>query len=101
MYLSYFGPENLPPLEAFALGCPVVNADIPGAWEQLGEAALLVPPADAEACAKAVRRLEDPGERQEFVKRGAERARERSAATFVRSVIDFLDEFEAVQRCWT
>jgi glycosyltransferase involved in cell wall biosynthesis len=101
VYLSYFGPENLPPLEAFALGCPVVNADIPGAREQLGEAALLVPPADAEACATAVRRLEDAGQRQQLVDRGAQVARERSAAAFVRSVIDFLDEFEAVRRCWT
>ena len=100
VYLSYFGPENLPPLEAFALGCPVVNADIPGAREQLGEAALLVPPADAEACARAVRRLEDAGERQQLVDRGAQRASERSAAAFVRGVIDFLDEFEAVRRCW-
>ena len=101
VYLSYFGPENLPPLEALVLGCPVVNADIPGAREQLGGTALLVPPADAEACAKAVRRLEDADERQRLVDRGAERARERSAAAFVRGVIDFLDEFEAVRRCWT
>ena len=47
VYLSFFGPENLPPLEAFALGCPVVQADVPGAREQLGDAALLVPPTDA------------------------------------------------------
>ena len=40
LYLS-FGPENLPPLEAYALGCPVVASDVPGAREQLGEAALL------------------------------------------------------------
>lgn len=100
-YLSYFGPENLPPLEAFALGCPVVNADVPGAREQLGDAALLVPPADPEACARAVRRLEDPVERQRLVEQGARRAKERSAAAFVSGVIDFLDEFEAVRRCWT
>ena len=23
-YVTFFGPENLPPLEAFGLGCPVV-----------------------------------------------------------------------------
>src|SRR5258708_331941 len=29
-YVSFFGPENLPPLEAFALGCPVIAADVHG-----------------------------------------------------------------------
>ena len=47
--MSLFGPENLPPLEAMALGCPVVAADVPGAREQLGDAALRVPPIDAAA----------------------------------------------------
>ena len=51
VYLSFFGPENLPPLEAFALGCPVVQADVAGAREQLGDAALLVPPTDPRAVA--------------------------------------------------
>jgi glycosyltransferase involved in cell wall biosynthesis len=41
-YPSFFGAENLPPLEAFALGCPVIAADMPGAREQLGDAAILV-----------------------------------------------------------
>jgi glycosyltransferase involved in cell wall biosynthesis len=30
-YVSFFGPENLPPLEAFALGCPVIAARVDGA----------------------------------------------------------------------
>ena len=37
---SYFGPTNLPPLEAAALGCPVIYSDLPGFREQMGEAAL-------------------------------------------------------------
>src|SRR5262249_15477105 len=56
-YLSFFGPENLPPLEAFALGCPVIAADVPGAREQLGGAALLVPPTEPDRVAEAVRQL--------------------------------------------
>ena len=30
LYLSRFGPENLPPLEAFALGCPAIVEDVCG-----------------------------------------------------------------------
>ena len=43
-YVTFFGPENLPPLEAFALGCPVIASDVSGAREQLGDAALFVDP---------------------------------------------------------
>ena len=100
VYLSFFGPENLPPLEAFALGCPVVQADIPGAREQLGDAALLVAPTDAEAVAQAVRRLEDPGLRERITAAGRERAAGYTADGYVRGVLDFLDEFEPVRRCW-
>src|SRR5207249_4800394 len=35
-FASFFGPDNIPPLEAFALGCPVVAAAVPGSEEQLG-----------------------------------------------------------------
>jgi glycosyltransferase involved in cell wall biosynthesis len=36
VFPSLFGPDNLPPLEAIAHGCPALVADIPGAREQLG-----------------------------------------------------------------
>ncbi len=37
---TYFGPSNIPPFEAFALGCPVIYSDFPCFREQCGEAAL-------------------------------------------------------------
>src|SRR6202795_4272080 len=40
VYPSFFGPENLPPLEAFALGCPVIVARISGSREQFADAAV-------------------------------------------------------------
>lgn len=39
---TYFGPTNLPPLEAFSLGCPVCYSDLPGLREQVGEAGFLL-----------------------------------------------------------
>jgi glycosyltransferase involved in cell wall biosynthesis len=99
-YLSFFGPENLPPLEAFALGCPVVAADVPGAREQLGDAALLVAPTDPAEIAGAVRKLEDQALRKELIERGRRRAEERTPAGYVDGVLRFLDEFERTRRCW-
>lgn len=100
VYLSFFGPENLPPLEAFALGCPVVQADVPGAREQLGDAALLVPATDAAAVADAVRRFENPALRTRLVEAGRARAAGYTADAYVRGVLDFLDGFEPVRSCW-
>jgi glycosyltransferase involved in cell wall biosynthesis len=99
-YLSFFGPENLPPLEAFALGCPVVQADVRGAREQLGDAALLVPPTDAAAIAEAVRRFEDADLRDRMTEAGRDRAAGYTAEGYVRGVVDFLDEFEPVRSTW-
>ena len=39
---SYFGPTNIPPLEAFNLGVPVLYSDLPGLKDQVGDAALLL-----------------------------------------------------------
>lgn len=39
---TYFGPTNLPPLEAFELGVPVLYPDKPGLRDQVGDAALLM-----------------------------------------------------------
>jgi glycosyltransferase involved in cell wall biosynthesis len=99
-YLSLFGPENLPPLEAMALGCPVVAADVPGAREQLGDAALRVPPLDPRAVAAAVRRVADPAERERLVDAGRRRAAGVTADAYVGGVLAFLDEFERIRRGW-
>ena len=100
-YVSLFGPENLPPLEAMAIGCPVVAADVPGAREQLGDAALLVPPLDPAAVAEAVRRLADERLRGELVATGRRVAAERTAAGYVGGVMAFLDEFAGIRKGWS
>jgi glycosyltransferase involved in cell wall biosynthesis len=45
---TFFGPTNIPPLEAFAVGCPVATSRIYGVPEQLGDAALLFDPKSVE-----------------------------------------------------
>jgi glycosyltransferase involved in cell wall biosynthesis len=41
---TFFGPTNIPQLEAFATGCPVATSRIYGIPEQVGDAALLFDP---------------------------------------------------------
>ncbi|MBU0528139.1 glycosyltransferase family 4 protein [bacterium] len=46
---TFFGPTNIPPLEAFATGCPVAVSNVYGMPEQVGDAGLLFNPgSDAE-----------------------------------------------------
>ncbi len=100
--LTFFGPVNLPPLEAFALRCPVIASNVSGAQEQLGDSALLVDPRDEEQIALAVKSLyDDPALRQTLVQRGLERAGKWTAEDFVRAVLSILDEFEPLRRCWS
>src|SRR5262249_4054909 len=56
-FASFVGPDALPPLEAFALGCPVIASALPGTAEQLGDAALLFDPSDEDALASHIANL--------------------------------------------
>jgi glycosyltransferase involved in cell wall biosynthesis len=100
-YVSFFGPENLPPLEAFALGCPVIASDVAGAREQLGSAALFVDARSPDEIAQAVIRLQDEKDlKPRLIEAGRKIALGRTPEGFVTEVLAFLDRFEAVRRCW-
>jgi len=100
-YVTFFGPENLPPLEAFALGCPVIASDVSGAREQLGDAALFVDPRNPAEIAGAIKQLHDDDTlRASLIDKGRARAERWTATEFVRGVFAALDEFEPVRRCW-
>jgi glycosyltransferase involved in cell wall biosynthesis len=101
LYLSVFGPDNLPPLEALGCECPVVVSDHPGHREQLGETAIFVDPLDEYAIADGVKRLRsDPDLRERLKLAGLALIHERSARSYVSKVRDILSEFELYRACW-
>lgn len=68
---TFFGPTNIPVVEAFALDCPVITSDLPGIREQAGDAALLVDPRSVASIAAAMRVLwSDERARAALVARG-------------------------------
>jgi glycosyltransferase involved in cell wall biosynthesis len=102
IYLTLFGPENLPPLEAFALGCPVVASAVPGSEEQLAGAALLVDPLDVEEVAAGIKRVvEDDEFCASLVRNGRQRASEWTVDDFASGIFEILDEFSRIRRAWT
>ena len=83
---TFFGPTNIPPLEAFELGCPVAVSDIYGMREQLGNASLYFDPESVEEIADVIRRIwTDDALRRELVSRGRGRAASWSATQFNRA----------------
>ncbi len=101
VYPSFGGPENLPPLEAFALECPVLAADVPGAREQLGDCAAFFDPRNPSQIAEAINALSgDADARAPMVARGKVRAAGWDGRDFVKGVFDLLDEFESVRCAW-
>jgi len=100
-YLTFFGPENLPPLEAFACGCPVIASAVAGAQEQFGDAALRVDPVRPDGIAQAIKDLSDkPQLRLELIARGRARAKAFNSLDYVRGVLEIVDEFEPVRINW-
>lgn len=102
VFPTFFGPDNLPPLEAFALGCPVIASDIPGAREQLGDAALLVDPTDDEAWVQAIIRvMTDQATRKDLILKGSARARQWSSNDYAYAIDDLISQFGKFRRCWS
>jgi glycosyltransferase involved in cell wall biosynthesis len=80
-FLHVSWTEGMPQvlLEAFASGTPVVATAVGGVPETAGDAALLVPPGDPDAAARALERLAaDPELRRRLVEAGIGRLRGRT-----------------------
>ncbi|MCI8561273.1 MAG: glycosyltransferase family 4 protein [Dorea sp.] len=54
---SYFGPTNIPPLEAMALGCPAAVSNNYAMGEQVGDAGLLFDPDSPKEIADCISKL--------------------------------------------
>lgn len=68
---TYFGPTNIPPLEAFAIGTPVIYSNLDGLKEQVGDAALLCDLKNPSSLANHLKSLlQDKNKRNELIDKG-------------------------------
>ena len=87
VFVSLIGPTNIPPLEAMAVGCPLICSDAFGMAEQVGDGGLLVDARRPEDVAVAMRRLaQDKGLRQRLLDSGLQRSRAWNQAHFSKRV---------------
>jgi glycosyltransferase involved in cell wall biosynthesis len=97
VFPTFFGPTNLPIVEAWALGCPVVTSDIRGIREQVGDAALLADPREPEGLAAAIERVwTDEELARQLVERGRARVQAFSPEDFRRRLKEILDRAVAL-----
>lgn len=93
---TFFGPTNIPVLEAWAFGCPVLTSDIRGIQEQVGDAAILVDPRSEEALADGIYRLwTNQSLRQTLAERGQRRLASYTPEDYRRRLIEILEEAKA------
>jgi glycosyltransferase involved in cell wall biosynthesis len=70
---TFFGPTNIPPLEAMSYACPMAVSGVYGMPEQLGDAALYFDPRSEESMARSMKQLWNDDEICQRLKRNGER----------------------------
>jgi glycosyltransferase involved in cell wall biosynthesis len=89
---SFYGPTNIPQLEAFVLGCPVATSRIYGIPAQVGDAALLFDPSSVDEIRDAVEQLWSDDELcASLVERGYARAAQWGPAQFAQVLSQIVD----------
>lgn len=89
---SYFGPTNIPPLEAMALGCPVAVSDKYAMPEQVGRAGLLFDPDSPEEIAGRIQKMWTDDElRKRMTEEGYRRIRQWTQEDFKNRLFKVMD----------
>ena len=101
-YSSIFGPDNIPPLEAMALNCPVICSDYIGAKEQLQDCALFFNPLNENEIVEQIINLQNNSQlRIDLQNRGAILASQVNTQNYLKSLIKILDEFQPIREMWS
>jgi glycosyltransferase involved in cell wall biosynthesis len=97
---TYFGPTNIPPLEAWMIGRPLIYSSLFA--QHAGDAALCVDPDDARSLAAAMASCGDSATCARLVEAGRRRLQEleRQRKEAEAALLARLRQFEAMRACW-
>jgi len=100
-FVSLLGPNNLPPIEAVSLGCPVIISNLPGHIEQMGDAALPVDAIDPVEIGNAViKLLSDPEFRESLIRKGNILADKQRNYSYFNEIKKILFDFQKIRKNW-
>ena len=98
---TYFGPTNIPPLEAFMYDTPVFYSDLEGLREQVGDAAFLMNLRDPKSLVyHLLIRLTDPDEVQRKILQGRKVLNSWKEDDFLNGISNIFNDFEYIRECW-
>ena len=100
-FASYLGPDNIPPLEAMALKCPVITSGIAGMKEQLGDCALFFDPKDENSLIEQLENLKDENLRDELIQKGEILAKSCCVENYISKMMKIIDDFVPIRECWS
>lgn len=101
IFPSYFGPDNLPPLESLSHGTLTAVADISGARDYLGDSVIYFPPNDVTSVSSIIlQAIKDANWGLEKNKTALEFFKDRTWRNYFLRIDSFFDEFSLVRENW-
>ena len=99
---TYFGPTNIPPLEAFKLNIPVLYSDLKGLRDQVKEAALLLDLNDPKSLVSNLKNLLSSNEvRDNLINKGKLRYDELISDNNNYNILKkIIENFKSRKDCW-
>ena len=102
VFASFFGPDNIPPLEAMSLGCPVICSNSEGMEEQLDDAALFFDPKNyLEITKQVVKLYNDEKLKLALIDKGKKRALSWTSEDYVKKLISVCEDFKPIRETWS
>tara|TARA_B110000259_G_scaffold79434_1_gene93040 strand:+ start:9617 stop:10804 length:1188 start_codon:yes stop_codon:yes gene_type:complete len=97
---TYFGPTNIPPLEAFSIGTPVFYSNLEGLKDQVGDAAILCDLNNPSNLAEELILIKDKERRKIMIDKGYKRLKELQQNSIDEKLIFILEQYSAKLKCW-
>jgi len=99
VYASLLGPDNIPPLEAMLLGCPVIVSDLKGHIEQFGDNVEFFESTNENDLADKIQNL-NKNDIEDRLERAKQVARDRNFDNYVKCAFEQVDELSKYFECW-
>ena len=98
---TYFGPTNLPPLEAFKLGVPVFYSDNKEMREEVGESAIFMDLSNPNSLAEQLKNLKENKQlRKKLIKSGNKKYKEIKNFERSKELSNLIRKFFQKRKCW-